>query len=89
MNGLPRDVARAGAAQEPHHRGNIIRRAALAGQRVVDQVMRRLSGLGTAHRMNRPGTTSGNWEWRFTEDLLTAELAAQLNVLVGIYERRV
>jgi 4-alpha-glucanotransferase len=28
-------------------------------------------GLGTESRMNRPGTARRNWEWRFTEDVLT------------------
>ncbi len=37
-------------------------------------------GLDSAHRMNTPGTGSGNWEWRFTRAFMascdTARLAA-------------
>jgi len=31
-------------------------------------------GLGTQARMNYPGTTSGNWQWRMQEDMLSTEL---------------
>jgi 4-alpha-glucanotransferase len=27
--------------------------------------------LGKGHRMNRPGTVGGNWDWRFTEDMIS------------------
>ena len=53
VDGLPGDVARAGAAQEAHHRGDIVRCAALAGQRVVDQVMRRLRRIAAARGVDR------------------------------------
>jgi len=29
-----------------------------------------LMGLDTEHRMNYPGTTDGNWDWRYTPDML-------------------
>jgi 4-alpha-glucanotransferase len=35
-------------------------------------------GLGSAHRMNRPGTARGNWQWRLRRDQLTDELAHRL-----------
>jgi 4-alpha-glucanotransferase len=35
-------------------------------------------GLGSTHRMNRPGTTRGNWRWRLRRGQLTDELAARL-----------
>lgn len=35
-------------------------------------------GLGGAHRMNLPGTTRNNWEWRFTWDQLDAERTERL-----------
>ena len=35
-------------------------------------------GLGDDARMNRPGTTVGNWVWRLEEGQLTARLAARL-----------
>ncbi len=44
-------------------------------------------GLDSAHRMNLPGTIQGNWEWRFTPDMLTAESRNRLRELTRIYER--
>lgn len=40
--------------------------------------MQDVLGLGTEARMNVPGTTSGNWRWRFTWDLLTPALQERL-----------
>jgi 4-alpha-glucanotransferase len=40
-----------------------------------------LLGLGPDARMNRPGTTRGNWSWRATTPSLTLELAARLRAL--------
>jgi 4-alpha-glucanotransferase len=45
-----------------------------------------LLGLGTAARLNTPGTTTGNWSWRVPEAALSAELAthcAALNLSFG------
>jgi 4-alpha-glucanotransferase len=36
--------------------------------------MQDLLGLGTQARMNYPGTTSGNWQWRLEEKLLSDDL---------------
>jgi len=44
-------------------------------------------GLGTEARMNLPGTTKGNWEWRFTSDMLTPAIIERLRELTGVYER--
>jgi 4-alpha-glucanotransferase len=35
-------------------------------------------GLGTEARMNVPGTTSNNWRWRFTWDMLTKDMQERL-----------
>jgi 4-alpha-glucanotransferase len=35
-------------------------------------------GLGSADRMNRPGTARGNWRWRLRRGQLTDELAARM-----------
>lgn len=43
--------------------------------------------LGTEGRMNYPGTESGNWEWRFTKDQLTAEKEEEISRLSKIYQR--
>lgn len=45
-------------------------------------------GLGTQARMNRPGTASGNWTWRFSASDLTLELAERLKRLGEVYDRR-
>jgi hypothetical protein len=57
MDGLPGDVARAGAAQEAHHRGDLVGRAAPARQRVVGQVMRGLARGGSRGVSIVPGAT--------------------------------
>ncbi|MSQ15796.1 MAG: 4-alpha-glucanotransferase [Dehalococcoidia bacterium] len=44
-------------------------------------------GLGSEARMNHPGISSGNWEWRYTSDALTDELAARLRELTETYGR--
>jgi len=44
-------------------------------------------GLGTEARMNLPGTSQGNWRWRFTEELLTPERTSRLRELTAIYDR--
>lgn len=43
--------------------------------------MQDLLGLGTKARMNYPGTTSGNWQWRMERDVLGDSLAAKLKDL--------
>jgi 4-alpha-glucanotransferase len=45
-------------------------------------------GLGTEARMNLPGTARGNWEWRFSAEMLTPAIRGKLRELTGIYERR-
>jgi 4-alpha-glucanotransferase len=44
-------------------------------------------GLGTEARMNRPGTGTGNWEWRFEAGALRAEHAERLGALTRTYGR--
>ncbi len=44
-------------------------------------------GLGSEARMNLPGTTEGNWCWRFLPDTLTEEIKARLKELIVIYGR--
>jgi 4-alpha-glucanotransferase len=43
--------------------------------------------LGSEARMNRPGTTRGNWRWRVQGAALTLELAAQLRELARSTDR--
>jgi 4-alpha-glucanotransferase len=44
-------------------------------------------GLGAGHRMNTPGTTAGNWCWRFDWGQVPPELAARLRRLNDLYGR--
>jgi 4-alpha-glucanotransferase len=44
-------------------------------------------GLGTAARMNFPGTTEGNWDWKFAPEALTSELGDRLSSLTKTYGR--
>jgi 4-alpha-glucanotransferase len=46
-----------------------------------------LLGLGSEARMNTPGTTGGNWAWRFREGDLTAAAALRLRALAQLYGR--
>jgi 4-alpha-glucanotransferase len=46
-----------------------------------------LLGLGSEHRMNTPGTTSGNWRWRLPQGALDTEAAARLRALARRYGR--
>jgi len=44
-------------------------------------------GLGSEARMNRPGTSSGNWRWRLQEGALTRKVAEELRSLATLYGR--
>ncbi|NOU13694.1 MAG: 4-alpha-glucanotransferase [Methylococcaceae bacterium] len=44
--------------------------------------------LGTEHRMNTPGTTDGNWRWRFDWHQLAQERVDRLSHLVGMFNRK-
>ena len=43
--------------------------------------------LGNEARMNLPGTAFGNWEWRFSWDMLPQDLAASVRDQVERYGR--
>jgi 4-alpha-glucanotransferase len=43
--------------------------------------------LGTEHRMNTPGTVTGNWQWRFHWDQITPERAGRLRHQVKLFNR--
>jgi 4-alpha-glucanotransferase len=49
--------------------------------------MQDLLGLGTSARMNLPGTTQNNWQWRARAADFTPELAAKLAHLTLLYGR--
>ncbi|MEQ1544430.1 4-alpha-glucanotransferase [Methyloglobulus sp.] len=45
--------------------------------------------LGSKHRMNTPGTTTGNWTWRFHWDQVTPERSDRLKHLIRLFNRQV
>jgi 4-alpha-glucanotransferase len=44
--------------------------------------------LGSEHRMNTPGTSGGNWQWRFQWDQLSTEQMSRFTHLVGLFNRK-
>jgi 4-alpha-glucanotransferase len=46
-----------------------------------------LMNLGNEARMNFPGKPSGNWQWRYTADMLTDDIAGRLRYLTELYGR--
>ena len=43
--------------------------------------------LGGETRMNYPGRPNGNWQWRYTDDMLSGSIAARLRELTELYGR--
>lgn len=43
--------------------------------------------LNGAHRMNTPGTTTGNWQWRFNWDQLPQDIARHIHELLMSHNR--
>jgi 4-alpha-glucanotransferase len=46
-----------------------------------------LMNLGPEARMNFPGKPSGNWQWRYTPQMLTEDIAWRLRELTELYGR--
>jgi 4-alpha-glucanotransferase len=49
--------------------------------------MQDVLGLGAEHRMNFPGTATGNWTWRFSWDMVAPDVAARLYRYGQLYGR--
>lgn len=49
--------------------------------------MQDLLGLGSEAKMNRPGTTEGNWQWRMRDDALNPALERDLLLITKLYGR--
>lgn len=63
-------------------------RAALASRsRLAILPMQDVLALDARHRMNTPGTTAGNWSWRFDGDSVEPELSERLRGMVRLYGR--
>lgn len=59
--------------------------SSVAGLAIIP--MQDLLGLDSGHRMNTPGTTEGNWGWRFDWSQVWPELAGDLRNMVWLYGR--
>jgi len=46
-----------------------------------------IMGMGEGHRMNTPGTTEGNWQWRFSWEQLSDEAKTQARNMNTLYGR--
>jgi 4-alpha-glucanotransferase len=46
-----------------------------------------LLGLGSEAMMNKPGTSEGNWAWRFEPGVLTDEIGDRLKFWTETYGR--
>jgi 4-alpha-glucanotransferase len=63
-------------------------RAALASVSQLAIVpMQDILALGRGQRMNTPGTTEGNWSWRFGWEQLPPDLPERLRRMAGMYGR--
>lgn len=67
--------------------GNLIRAALMSVANTVVMPFQDILKLGSEARMNIPGTPFGNWEWRFSWEMLPRELAASLRKQLERYDR--
>jgi 4-alpha-glucanotransferase len=71
------ELGRAGIDEDEPHWA-LIRLAFSSRARVAVVPVQDVLGLGNEGRMNRPGTSKGNWSWRLEPGALTDELADRL-----------
>jgi 4-alpha-glucanotransferase len=67
--------------------GGLVRTALVSVADTVIVPFQDLLGLATEARMNVPGTPDGNWEWRFSWDLVDKGLAARIRHKLELYGR--
>lgn len=65
----------------------LIRAAYASVARLAVVPMQDVLELDSEHRMNRPGTTEGNWIWRFDWGMVDEGLSERLSRLVALYGR--
>jgi len=65
----------------------LIRAAYASVARLAVVPLQDILALGSEHRMNTPGTTQGNWTWRFEWDLVPEGLGERLRHMVHMYGR--
>lgn len=67
--------------------GNLIRAALMSVADTAIIPFQDVLGLGSEARMNIPGTPFGNWEWRFSWDMVPEELAVSVRSRLERYDR--
>lgn len=65
----------------------LVRAAFASVARLAVVPLQDLLSLGSEHRMNRPGSTEGNWRWRFEWSGVDAELIKRVRHLAALYGR--
>ncbi|HMA11558.1 MAG TPA: 4-alpha-glucanotransferase [Steroidobacteraceae bacterium] len=88
LDARARDHVRRYLARPDHEVLDAMLRAALGSVGVMAVLpMQDILQLGSEARLNRPGTTTGNWAWRLPGHSLTADLAARYRDLNQLYDR--
>jgi 4-alpha-glucanotransferase len=65
----------------------LLRAAFASVARLAIVPMQDVLGLGRGHRMNTPGTSDGNWRWRFDWGQLPPDTAGWLKRALKSYGR--
>lgn len=65
----------------------MIRMSMASTSRLAIIPMQDILGLGADSRINFPGTSEGNWEWRFTNELITESLESRLSEITCLFGR--
>jgi 4-alpha-glucanotransferase len=65
----------------------LIRSALASVARLAMLPMQDVLQVGPGHRMNLPGSNTGNWQWRFTWEQIEPGLSARLRALTQCYGR--
>lgn len=65
----------------------LIRLAYMTTARLAIVPAQDIIGYGEEFRMNRPGTSEGNWRWKLTEGGITDEMVAKLKSMAVVYRR--
>lgn len=66
---------------------DLIRALSVSVASTVVFTLQDLMGLGAEARMNLPGRAGGNWGWRFTPGMLSADIAQRLRTMTETYGR--
>lgn len=72
----------------PHEIGwEFVRIAMMSVADTIILPLQDVLGLGEEGRMNRPGTTENNWQWRLSADAINPSVVARLKEATEIYGR--